>query len=118
MPFSAEMRSKHKNVIREIINQEIKSKLLPRKISIIKIKGQNNVMNLNNCRIGDKYAETIQMAIKQLETVKSLNLCKNRLTDITAKCVCKNFDALPDNLNLSFNRIKNLKNLCMAIKSG
>ncbi|EGR31140.1 leucine rich repeat protein [Ichthyophthirius multifiliis] len=63
-----------------ILKEIEKQKLLPCKLGIIKSKGENTDIKINNMHYGDKYAKVISQGIKQIQSITNFTLGKNRIS--------------------------------------
>jgi len=55
--------------------------------------------------LGDKYADAVNSALLHMGKCSHLNLSKMRLSDRGAKNLLKDQKVIPENINLSFNKI-------------
>ncbi len=60
-----------------------KYKIVPNPIGVVKRKGDNSKVELNNRRVGDNYIQCLSNSISVAEHISELDLCKNRLSDIS-----------------------------------
>ena len=65
------------------VRNTIKYKIVPNPIGVVKRKGDNSKVELNNRRVGDNYIQCLSNSISVAEHISELDLCKNRLSDIS-----------------------------------
>ena len=75
---------------------------------MIKFQGENNILNLNNYNLGDKYIIAMSAGLKKAKLIEKCYLSFNRITN-------KGFNELVNNLNhevnlldVSYNQISEL----------
>ena len=57
-------------------------KITPNPIGFIKRKGNENVINMNNKRMGDNYISALSKSLNEINSINQISLSQNRLTDI------------------------------------
>ena len=57
-------------------------KISPNPIGFIKRKGNENVINMNNKRMGDNYISALSKSLNEINSINQISLSQNRLTDI------------------------------------
>lgn len=63
------------------INALKESHLVPNPIGILKRNGEENVINLNNMKMGDEYIQSLSKSLKIADHLTELHLSSNRLTN-------------------------------------
>jgi hypothetical protein len=99
-------------------------KIVPNPVGIVKRDGDEDKINLNHYRIGDKYVQSLSHSMKLSDHISEINLSNNRLTNSS---VIPLLQTIKDNsklcrkithLNLGYNKIgsESINNLCNFIE--
>ena len=94
-----------------LIRASKKYKIIPNPIGVVKKEGENDKLNLRNKILGDDYIKCLIESLKVSKHITSLNLEKNRLSDMSLiplfQTIIENnylLDKLLE-INLSYNKI-------------
>ena len=86
-------------------------KVVPNPIGVVKKKGEESKLDLNNKKMGDDYIQCVNKSLEISDHITSLDLGKNRLSDMSLipliKTIIKNNNLLQKliEINLSYNKI-------------
>ena len=86
-------------------------KVVPNPIGVVKKKGEESKLDLNNKKLGDDYIQCVNKSLELSEHLTSLDLGKNRLSDMSLipliKTIIKNNNLLTKltEINLSYNKL-------------
>ena len=82
--------------------------IIPNPLGLLKRKGDEKILNMNNQHVGDRYIKALSNGLEYIEHLNNFQLSNNRLTDFGIVSI---FNCLNNNLNLMENIIKlNLSN--------
>ena len=107
----------HKNPINQLtpalafIKSCNKNNLIPNPLGLVKRKGDERILNLNNQHVGDKYLKAISESLEYANHLNDFQLSSNRLTEnginylFTSLTINKSLMQNISKLNLSKNRI-------------
>ena len=102
---------KHQTPSFNLIRAAKKLRIVPNPIGVAKKKGENEKLNLSNKVLGDNYIQGVNESLKVSKHLTSLNLEKNRLSDISLipliEAILNNNTLLGKllEINLSYNKI-------------
>ena len=88
-----------------------KNNLIPNPLGLVKRKGDERILNLNNQHVGDKYLKAISESLEYANHLNDFQLSSNRLTEnginylFTSLTINKSLMQNISKLNLSKNRI-------------
>ena len=94
-----------------LIRASKKFRIIPNPIGVVKKEGENNKLNLRNKILGDDYIKCLNESLKVSKHITSLNLEKNRLSDMSLiplfQTILENYNLLDKliEINLSYNKI-------------
>ena len=86
-------------------------KVVPNPIGVVKKKGEESKLDLNNKKVGDDYIKCVNKSLEISDHLTSLDLGKNRLSDMSLipliQTIIKNQNLLRKltEINLSYNKI-------------
>ena len=82
--------------------------IIPNPLGLLKRKGDEKILNMNNQHVGDRYIKALSNGLEYIEHLNNLQLSNNRLTESGIVSI---FNCLNNNLNLMESIIKlNLSN--------
>jgi len=74
-------------------------------LGVIKVKGDENILNIANYKFGDRHIEVLSKGIQLLPNISDFNLSHNRISDRGAENILGKMSRNVKNLNLSNNMI-------------
>ena len=82
-----------------------KKLLMPKKLNLVKFRGDKSILNNRNFRIGDRRIGLLAKSLNRANHLRKLNLSGNRLTENGAVKLISTLTKAVTDMDLSYNKI-------------